>query len=560
MVARSQNYSSEISVIIDPETILLPNFLTTLHCAYKLDRDWFLVSMIPSVSNFPFHMDDTGNHWLKEDGASIGIGKLQEYAIKELQWSNCGEKLVMAWNRGDVPLYSGILPPFLHGKGFYNSWVLHEVLSSEFRLVIDGSYIVSAIYPQADTANDGWEVKGNNHLAVLYGSLYSGEQNKLTTDLKFIKCLGKHFLFDSVKKVVFYHEGSSRPFFSFKDGMAFLLTWPLHFGIQQRLIRCIDDLNFLGIECFLKKIYNIAFTEPLTLSIPFDLESLLQITADKDKTIVLAVAGDNYREMLMSWVCQLRHLAVSNFIVCALDAETYQFALLMGLPVFMDPLAPSNISFNDCHFGTNCFQRVTKVKSRIVLQILKMGYNVLLSDVDVYWFSNPLTYLQSFGPAILVTQSDEYNETGPINLPRRLNSGFYFTRSDPPTIAAMEKVVKHALTSTLSEQPSFYDVLCGEGGINRVDDNHCLEPGTNLTIHFLDRNLFPNGAYKGLWEKRNVRSYCKKQGCIILHNNWVSGRKRKLERQVHSGLWEYDSAQRMCLQSWHQTSLTSHSF
>lgn len=78
----------------------------------------------------------------------------------------------------------------------------------------------------------------------------------------------------------------------------------------------------------------------------------------------------------------------------------------------MDTLAPSNISFDDCHFGTECFQRVTKVKSRIVLQILKLGYNVLLSDVDVYWFENPLPFLYSFGSATLVAQSDEYNETG----------------------------------------------------------------------------------------------------------------------------------------------------
>ena len=80
--------------------------------------------------------------------------------------------------------------------------------------------------------------------------------------------------------------------------------------------------------------------------------------------------------------------------------------------MFVDLLAPNNISFNDCHFGTNCFQRVTKVKSRVVLQILKLGYNVLLSDVDVYWFKNPLPFLSSFGPAVLVAQSDEYNETG----------------------------------------------------------------------------------------------------------------------------------------------------
>lgn len=88
-----------------------------------------------------------------------------------------------------------------------------------------------------------------------------------------------------------------------------------------------------------------------------------------------------------------------------------------GLPVFRDSLAPRNISFDDCHFGTKCFQKVTKTKSRLVLEILKIGYNVLLSDVDVYWFKNPIPLLQIFGPAVLAAQSDEYNVTGNL-IPR----------------------------------------------------------------------------------------------------------------------------------------------
>lgn len=52
------------------------------------------------------------------------------------------------------------------------------------------------------------------------------------------------------------------------------------------------------------------------------------------------------------------------------------------------------------------------MKSRMVLNILKLGYNVLLSDVDVYWFMNPLPLLQSLDPAVLVAQSDEFNKTG----------------------------------------------------------------------------------------------------------------------------------------------------
>jgi beta-arabinofuranosyltransferase len=144
--------------------------------------------------------------------------------------------------------------------------------------------------------------------------------------------------------------------------------------------------------------------------------------------------------------------------------------------------------------------------------------------------------------------------SGPINRPRRLNSGFYFARSDNGTITALAMVVKHAANSGLSEQPSFYDVLCGNDGANRIGDDKCLEPNTNLTVVFLHRNLFPNGAYKGLWEKHDVQSICRELGCLIIHNNWISGRKKKLWRQISSGLWDYDPSSRLCLQDWNDKS------
>lgn len=52
------------------------------------------------------------------------------------------------------------------------------------------------------------------------------------------------------------------------------------------------------------------------------------------------------------------------------------------------------------------------MKSRVVLEILKLGYNLLMSDVDVYWFKNPLPLLTTFGPAVFLAQSDEYKITG----------------------------------------------------------------------------------------------------------------------------------------------------
>ncbi|KAL0807413.1 hypothetical protein Bca101_099905 [Brassica carinata] len=516
MLARTEAYASDIAVLIDPHTLLLPDFISALNYAdHELDRDWLLVSSSVNIPRFPFHWDQTGRFWRQYNGKRVRFGELQKMiSLRSLQSNSSeGSNMIMAWNNVDSPLHCGVLPPFLYQRGTHNQWIVNEALSCERRFVFDATSTISSVsIGNAERKYDtrSWEYIGNSHLGKLYGSL-----SKSYALPKLLKCNKRYILVTA------------------SDG----------FRTREKISACISRSKSRSLK--LEPVKKDQAVSPLKL--PYDLESLLPLVADKNRTVVLSVAGFSYKDMLMSWVCRARRLAVPNFLVCALDDETYQFAILQGLPVFFDPYAPKNISFNDCHFGSKCFQRVTKVKSRTVLRILKMGYNVLLSDVDVYWFRNPLPLLHSFGPSVLVAQSDEYNTTVPINRPRRLNSGFYFARSDEPTMAAMEKVVKHAATSGLSEQPSFYDTLCGEGGVHRLGDDRCVEPETNLSVHFLDRDLFPNGAYGDIWLKEDVRGECEKKHCYVLHNNWISGRLKKLERQMMKGLWDYDASMRMCV-------------
>ncbi|ESW25783.1 hypothetical protein PHAVU_003G065100 [Phaseolus vulgaris] len=555
MIAKSRSHTSEISVIVDPDTIILSGFISTLNHVYQLDHDWLLVVSAQNVSSFPFHLDKSGKHWQTGNGKRMKIQQLQKILQHNWQGKRCYTRMIMVWNSKDVPLHDGVLPPFLYGKGIHNNWVIHEAMSSEFRFVFDASLTITSFYlneeddfsptqgnsSALDIEHRNWEYIGNSHVGANYGSFFYREAN--SNLVKLLKCNKRYIVVDTKKNVVYSigHQGAIN---LMKE--KYFPPW-----LKENRVYCIDSMKpqTISLDCSEKDQREI----PATPELPFSLESLLSINADKTKTVILTVAGYSYKDMLMSWVCRLRELFVENFVVCAIDQETYQFSILQGIPVFTDPTAPSNISFDDCHFGTKCFQRVTKVKSRIVLKILKLGYNVLLSDVDVYWFKNPLPLLHSFGPAVLAAQSDEYKTQGPINLPRRLNSGFYYAHSDTQTIAAIEKVVRHAETSGLSEQPSFYDTLCGEGGSNRVGDDKCVEPETNLTVHFLDRDLFPNGAYQELWREKNVKAACLKKGSYIIHNNWISGRLKKLERQVLSGLWEYDPGTRMCLWCWHGT-------
>lgn len=284
------------------------------------------------------------------------------------------------------------------------------------------------------------------------------------------------------------------------------------------------------------------------VGLPQTIEQLLEVVASKDRVVILAAAAKNYIEMLMSWACGLQRLKVQNFLVSALDEETFRFATLQGLPVFRHSFS-EEFGPDKCHFGTTCFQKLTKVKSRIVVQILRLGYHVLFNDVDVYWFHNPLPELLTYPSSTLVVQSDNWNDTGPDNDIRRINSGFYLARSDPFIIGAFDKIVEHAANSPRTEQPSFYDVLCGITGRHRVGTSQCLNSELNLTVQFLSRDRFPNGATRLLWDK-DTRGECERIGCMVLHNNWVGGRHRKLSRQKEKGLWDYNVRSRMCMHSW----------
>lgn len=129
----------------------------------------------------------------------------------------------------------------------------------------------------------------------------------------------------------------------------------------------------------------------------------------------------------------------------------------------------------------------------------------------------------------------------------------------------MEEIVNHAQTSTLTEQPSFYIVLCGgQKGAWKEKGDGCIYQGATdrekVYVHFLDRRLFPAGAMFGsrhnkswpitgahgpsYWDNPHLK--LNNDGLVLLHNNWVRGINRKQERVVERGLWYYNVAKQIC--------------
>ena len=217
----------------------------------------------------------------------------------------------MAWNSPNSPLHAGVLPSFLYGRGAHNWWLTHEVLSSEMRLVFDASSLVLGLYPESFSSMYGmssskserlpagsWEYSVNCHLAAIYGSYCYPLPRKHSTVLHKVVKQSEDYLFSKVDELTLSD-------FVISKGKA-------HGGGGS-----------------LWRNENICLSGHLHSSnLPHSLSMLLELAADNNRSVVLGVAGISYSDLLMSWACRLRHLKVTNFIVCALDHETYEFSVL----------------------------------------------------------------------------------------------------------------------------------------------------------------------------------------------------------------------------------------
>jgi hypothetical protein len=180
------------------------------------------------------------------------------------------------------------------------------------RLVFDASGLVLGFYPESfssmydmSASKSGrlpagsWEYSVNCHLAAIYGSYCYQLPRRHSTVLHKVVKQSEDYLFSKA------HELTLSDFVISKKEKA-------HGGGGS--LRRNENVCLSG--------------HPHSSNLPYSLSMLLEHAADKNRSVVLGVAGVSYRDMLMNWACRLRHLRVTNFIVCALDHETYEFSVL----------------------------------------------------------------------------------------------------------------------------------------------------------------------------------------------------------------------------------------
>ncbi|CAN8061876.1 unnamed protein product [Agarophyton chilense] len=255
-----------------------------------------------------------------------------------------------------------------------------------------------------------------------------------------------------------------------------------------------------------------------------------------------------YRHFLHNFKCNLDLLNLRYApVVYSLDVRTHNLSHRLGLSSVLlsqqlgDEANPGQFTRD----GPRSFNQITKNKLTAVLSALLSGLDVLLSDADIFWCSDPAHFLQN-----VLSRWPQYRHADVLIQPeanyRTLNSGFYLVRSNERTLALFRALIGNMHIGH-HDQDVVNKVFCDpEYGGRKILQPHAQVPyrcqSRGADIRILPASTFPSGAqlYAGTnvfqYSRQQLRRMCDDGDFVVVHNNFIKANKKKA-RLVVKGMW-----------------------
>lgn len=557
MLQRANDSKELVTVLINGDILLFDDFIQTVRKVVSNFEHFLIVGARYDVDKLPDNTDENDPEYTK---------KIRQHVLSTGTLHTYGGMDVWAWNADGPRLFDPVMPHFIFGRGKYDNWLTHETITAGRRQVIDASETCLTVHVRHDyhlvtgTGGNGakrkllgafwsegkkskFELFINIYLSLHVGSYTNQMGNVLFAPWKLSLCLEPTGMCLLKRK---------RPGICNCEFSSFVGNTQTDPVVKNgsRVIRC----GMISVETKDNFVIPVLPPEGSAEAPAFGLPLTMRSVIDKviiNNTIILSALNYGYRGIMMNWVCNMRHLGITNYVIAALDADLYKFAYTRGLPTYLENTIFQGLNasiISDASYGSDSFKQLTKMKSRVVVRLLKEGYNVVWSDSDIIYFRNPLQHMWSYNADLSIQTNAPDNE--PMNGRRRLNSGLYLVRSNPATIRTFEEIIQFASKSRMSEQPCFYDVMCGKEGQHAEGDDTCRYNG--MVIKLLDRHLYPNGITDGIWDTAPGKIPEKFPNLFILHNNWVKGAGGKQQRFERHNFILYDKETELCMypESW----------
>ncbi len=273
--------------------------------------------------------------------------------------------------------------------------------------------------------------------------------------------------------------------------------------------------------------------------------------ASNTHKVFLVVVTSGYQDLFVNFICSLRAnnvTSVKNIIVITFTDDIVSMAKGYGLGYYV----PTNvIEPTIANFGTLSYQSLILTRTKLVMDLMHLGFSCVIIDIDTVWLHDPMLLLDAMHRQYDydVAFTDDGGEVCGCFLD--LSSSDYavlfwekLTKQHENLLISMENNPNFDFTE--SEQKILTRLIHGKEYDAIVIDRNISMPASRknyfVTLQ-LQKDLFPSGLnYFNLYSAFGMRGKVTHNTTpYIVHNNFVVGKDIKISRFKKYKLWYSDS-------------------
>lgn len=227
------------------------------------------------------------------------------------------------------------------------------------------------------------------------------------------------------------------------------------------------------------------------------------VCTDEEWVIFVSVSF-GYDDMFRNWLYWFRQLNLPNrLIIITEDKKIYNMYKQLGLfGVWKGSWQNFSHAVN---YASQNFKRLVSSRASYLKNVLAQSNCVIYSDIDTVWLKTPIPFF-----------TGDHDLWISYDSPGSFCTGLMALKN---TTRSRDLVNKWVEILRLPQKK-----LCNQGPFNDM-----VKRVEGLSINVLDPNLFPPG--------RVYFSHEQPEGTVVLHNNWIVGRRKKILRFKKIGLW-----------------------
>ena len=197
------------------------------------------------------------------------------------------------------------------------------------------------------------------------------------------------------------------------------------------------------------------------------------------------------------------------------DEDIADLARSMGIGVYIVQ-EDNKVLDKYADFGTLSYQELMLFRTQTVMNLLSLGFRVLVSDIDTVWLSNPLITINSElnrNSADLLVTDDKGEVCGCFLYIDCTESALMFWDT---ILTGHKEIVSFSHHNNSGLLPQFH--LSEQKILTKFIYDH--EYNGSLRVVVLPKELFPSGY--SFFNKHNLyRGHHNQQLPVIIHNNFI---------------------------------------